>query len=729
MDTHEIAHLYLERAEKAHDDFVSVWGEQVRQGQPMGIYLGARAQKKASWQLAYFGNERTNMLYGGGTGRVSGGFCWNGFATSLDDHGNDRDLHGYVRHMVGHILFSCWNGVSGQEKQCPKWAFAGVADWLCKIHPLLFENSYYCHDETTGASGSGKDWDKKAKAIAAGRRIPIEKLFELSSLSHFSYDDLIRCWSYMDSMLREDRERWLNLMRLLREGREETAAFMEALSMSPQQFDDRWADRQAGRRKTMGEVAKDARSDEAEDAATVVRRRIAQEQDPITLGALIRGLEKVRDVDTAMLVLGRLSMDSDLVRETVTAVLSRADDPTVIQWFRTAGLADRDPLVRAHVARALANMKDAASRPTFESMLSDPHWLVRANAAFALQQVADPACVPALVARIEDNNPKAWIAKADALATFGRDGQKGTPGVVAQLGASDWQVRLTACRALAKMGDATCVEPLIERLETEGGRIHREIYFALKAVTNENFTDNPRTWREWWRKQKPQGLPPPPENPPDPRYAPPKPIRPDEPTYYGRRIFSQSVLFVLDLSQSMNTVTDVPEAEREKLGGIPSGPRIDIAKSAIKVALEKLDARARINIVFFSTVVRPWQKSLVVAGGMREQAIAAVMGAGLEEETNIFGALRAAMGLHEQTTLQAQLDPIPDTMYFLTDGTPTRGEITDAETILSWVRDVNRFAKVEIHVIAMGNTGVDLDFLRRLASENGGEFIHVPDRK
>jgi hypothetical protein len=28
----------------------------------------------------------------------------------------------------------------------------------------------------------------------------------------------------------------------------------------------------------------------------------------------------------------------------------------------------------------------------------------------------------------------------------------------------------------------------------------------------------------------------------------------------------------------------------------------------------------------------------------------------------------------------------------------------------------------------MGNTCVDLDFLRRLATENDGEFIHVPDR-
>ncbi|HVG93436.1 MAG TPA: VWA domain-containing protein, partial [Planctomycetota bacterium] len=182
-------------------------------------------------------------------------------------------------------------------------------------------------------------------------------------------------------------------------------------------------------------------------------------------------------------------------------------------------------------------------------------------------------------------------------------------------------------------------------------------------------------------------------------------------------------------SKSMDSFIRVPEAERPKLGDLPEGTRFVVAKAAAKSAISKLDPRTRFNIVFFSTRVRPWKDTLVVAGGMKEQALSAIDGAALEDETNIYGALRAALGLHERPTLAADLDPIPDTIYFMTDGTPTRGEITDTETILSWVRDVNRFAKVELHVIAMGNTGVDLDFLRRLATENGGEFVHVPDSK
>jgi Mg-chelatase subunit ChlD len=189
------------------------------------------------------------------------------------------------------------------------------------------------------------------------------------------------------------------------------------------------------------------------------------------------------------------------------------------------------------------------------------------------------------------------------------------------------------------------------------------------------------------------------------------------------------VLFVIDVSKSMDSMIRVPRAAAEKLGGIlPQGPRIAVAKDAVVAAIGKLDPRARFNVVFFSTEVHPWQKTLVAAAdATKADAIATIRRWPLEEETNVYGALRAAVGLHEKPTLAADLDPIPDTIYFMTDGTPTRGEITDTETILSWMRDVNRFAKVELHVIAMGNLDVDLAFLQRLATENAGEFVHIPE--
>ena len=55
-------------------------------------------------------------------------------------------------------------------------------------------------------------------------------------------------------------------------------------------------------------------------------------------------------------------------------------------------------------------------------------------------------------------------------------------------------------------------------------------------------------------------------------------------------------------------------------------------------------------------------------------------------------------------------------------------EITATPELLGWFRDLNRFAKVRLHVVAFGNLGVDLEFLRKLAAAGDGEFIHVPEK-
>jgi hypothetical protein len=737
-DTHEIAHLFLERAEKAYDDFVAVWGAEVRLDRPMAIYLAQHKAKKDAWRAAYFGGAGHQMIYSGADGKIAGGFCWNGFAASLDEYDKDRTLHAYVRHMIGHILFSCWHGVGGFLKECPRWAFVGAADWLCKIDPFFVDWTVFCQDEGGAPVGDGRDWDVKAKLIAgSGNRLPIEKLFVVPSMSHLTYDDHVRSWSYMDVMLREDRARWLAVMKKLREGKDAAVAFKEGMGLTPDEFDRRWADRLAGRRKTMAETPAEAASaDPAAGPDAAERRRLLGEQDPVTLGSLLRAIDVVRDAKIAELVLSRATVDSDLVRETVVMLLAKSKAPEVAEWLRTAGLAAGSAYQRALAARVLGMLKDAAARPALEGMLDDVHWLVRANAAQSLAQIGNPASADVLVAHMDDRTGKAFIAKADALITFGRAGSKATPDLVKRLSSPDWQVRVTACKALGTMGTAEAVDPLIDRLDEEGGRILKEVWKALRAITGETFGPVSEEWRRWWKKQKPDGLPPPPppvKNPEDDRYAPPK--RPgsggttEDPTYYGKRVFSQSLVFVLDVSGSMETKIEIPEESQRALGIPPAGTRIAVAKSAARTAVSRLDPRGRFNVIFFSTEVHPWKDALVGIAAYREAAMDAIEGVQIQGETNIHGALRAALGLHGRSTATADLDANSDTVYFLTDGAPTRGEITDTETLLSWVRDANRFAKAELHVIAMGSLGIDIPFLRRLAAENGGSFTHVPDHK
>ena len=214
-------------------------------------------------------------------------------------------------------------------------------------------------------------------------------------------------------------------------------------------------------------------------------------------------------------------------------------------------------------------------------------------------------------------------------------------------------------------------------------------------------------------------------------YDPKKDKGSDEPHYYGRRIFSRSVGFVFDVSGSMDKNITIPEGASTKLGDIPrSGTRMEIAREVLAGAIQKLKSKVKFNLVFFSTDVQPWKggKMVPASPGNTKAAASAVRNKPADGETNIHGALKAILGLHDKSSLEANLDDIPDTVYFLTDGSPTAGQITSAPELLGWFENLNRFAKVRLYVVAFGNLGVDLDFLRGLAAAGGGELIHVPEK-
>jgi hypothetical protein len=733
VDGHEMVHLFAQRCEQAYEDFVHYFGPSVSLSKPMAVYLWEKNQSKEAAADKYLGSKRTNMLYGGGSDRIAQGFAGNGFVTSLQDQRTDENMHGVCRHMIGHILLSCWKGVAPHEKNLPIWAFIGSAHFLEKLPESLRDYGTFCSNETTAPSGSTKDWDKKAAALARGRLDPIETFFGRESLGAMKYEDHVRAWSYMDLMLREDRDNWLKVLEALRQGADEGVAFKEGLGITPEVFDERWVDRLTGKRKTMGPVRDDLKEGD-EDPTARERKRIAETQEADILAGLVRGLDVCRDVETARVVVSRLDHPSDLVKESIHLVLTRTKEAEVRAYLRGEALDEKSEEIRGGVARVLGSMKDGAARERLEGLLADRSWYVRAEAAWALGRIGDEASLPALVRALEEKTPKAWILVADAVSSFKKRSKEATVLIAPQLSHRAWQVRVTAARALADVGTEDAIDTLIERFNLEGGRLYRELRAALKAVTNDDLGANPETWRTWWKKQKEEqgGLGPQPEvrNPADDRYGKPEPPGPDDPVYYGQRIFSKSVGFVLDTSGSMEKTIELSEQTREALGGLPeSSTRFALAKNVLIQALEKLDPRVQFSLVFFSTDVRPWKDRLIPASpgnvGAASSAIRAQPSAG---ETNIHGALKAALGLLETRTLDASLDPIPDTVYFLTDGSPTRGEITAADELLSWFENLNRYGKVELHVIAMGNLGVDLPFLQRLAKAGGGQFIHVPER-
>jgi len=159
-----------------------------------------------------------------------------------------------------------------------------------------------------------------------------------------------------------------------------------------------------------------------------------------------------------------------------------------------------------------------------------------------------------------------------------------------------------------------------------------------------------------------------------------------------------------------------------------------LARHEIRASLQALDPRAMINVYFFRTTASRWKKEPAIASLRKREAIVSRIGSEEPSEggggegyrTNYVDVLRLVLGVDRDKPLRPKLASTPDTVYFLTDGRPTVGDIITTPELRSWFRERNRFARMRFHIIAFGRTNVNDEFLRKLASENDGVLVQVP---
>jgi Ca-activated chloride channel family protein len=170
----------------------------------------------------------------------------------------------------------------------------------------------------------------------------------------------------------------------------------------------------------------------------------------------------------------------------------------------------------------------------------------------------------------------------------------------------------------------------------------------------------------------------------------------------GDHAIEKDVIFILDTSGSMR------------------GEKIEQARAAVEYCLARLNPGDRFNIITFGTDVRGFRDGVTANTKTNVAAAQAfiedIVASG---RTNIGGALARALA-------GAAIDGRPRIAIFLTDGTPTAGELVP-DKILEGVREANR-SQTRIFVMGVGYD-VNAHLLDKLAEMTDGSSEYVAPRE
>ncbi|MCB9900673.1 MAG: VWA domain-containing protein [Planctomycetes bacterium] len=325
----------------------------------------------------------------------------------------------------------------------------------------------------------------------------------------------------------------------------------------------------------------------------------------------------------------------------------------------------------------------------------------------AIWELPAPLVMRRLHALLDDPEQKHSVRATamGALAARGDEGLFGKAVTYLALPPESFGLTTAAIHALRRMHRKEAIEPLMDFLAREDlGRLREDAHLALLSLTGQKHGPYAEPWKTWWQDAKAT-------------FEMPK--EPTEPgrvegqqkgvTFYDIHTFSDRVLFIVDISGSMDKVD----------GDAKGRTKWEVAREQLVGAVHGLDKDAVFNVVFFNHSVVRWQRKVQAATEpTKDQLEKWVNATNVVGGTNIHDALEAGFGVAQQATGR----PIIDTIFFLTDGRPTAGKIQDGKAILDQVREWNAVAQLRIHAIGIGAEH-DVDFMKELARIGDGEYV------
>lgn len=445
--------------------------------------------------------------------------------------------------------------------------------------------------------------------------------------------------------------------------------------------------------------------------------------------------------------------------------------------------------VRAAALRGIGLRKDGTFRSALEQQLGANEPPLRLAAAEGLGWLGDEAAAPALAEALgretEENVIEAEVASLRALyasylpdptkaaaptpkpdsAKEPADAKQAEPvapapaapkplpessrlavrAAIKALGRSSWRADLDLCAFLADFRSGESIPALIDVLqrykdhpdEVQSGKLsglvlHRA-HGLLVAMTGAVYpADQPEQWRELWEHEQ-AALTAKAE-------APPKPATDASGTVsqglFGIPVQGTRVLFVVDLSGSMNFPMHGLGTAAAGAAPAKAQTRLDFAKKELKHVVETLPDATSFNFITYNGEEKPkvWHKTLVQATEKsREKAIKFLDDMVAEGGTNMWSGLEESLKM-KSLVYGDRYDTNVDEMFLVSDGAPNVGEVIDPIEILRIVTETNRFSKVRINTIFITSPNerdprdmaiTPSELMQRMAAQNGGKFVKL----
>jgi len=364
-------------------------------------------------------------------------------------------------------------------------------------------------------------------------------------------------------------------------------------------------------------------------------------------------------------------------------------------------------------------------------LLDDRNGDVRAKALTALARVGREADLEAVIRLLEDSETKVRVAAVEAIIGILTHAQNNTPSaaeralaaVIPRLHDTAWPIQDATLFMMEHVRSKTSIPILIDFLEeiTSNTESYRELIVQKTLETLRSLTGNkilesdPGKWRAWWNESRSTFQ----------LSAAPLPhikgYQLDVPYFFNIPVNSDFIYFILDISGSMR-------AQLTTASGNTSGvfaSKIDRARKELLKALSSLDPSVRFNIVLFNdTVMEFSDHPVALTDNALKKAEIFFNEAQIEGGTNIFDALDSALQIKSMGLVDLFGDNLQfDTIFLLSDGVPTAGDVINPEEILRIITEANQLSKIKINTIYLGD--IPSRFMRELAEKNFGRHIHI----